>query len=234
MKVKTRNRLIYFLIVFFLIITVFVGFFFHVRSESESALKSLKIDSISFSNKPFFEYSKDLSFSKGVEFKIAYYSKTRSPIEKLSYQNNDVFVYKLPVKSNKPLSEILKIKYIQVSPASNTDYYELSSPYSSTRPDSYYTTSDSYDIFYRPGKPDSGIEINLTLCGADIKILKKNDTTYRCYAQLGNFSVNYNNSGTIDFYGGLKSNTKTLSLPIQISFEKKKEHYYMMLMIKRE
>jgi hypothetical protein len=234
MKVKTRNRLIYFLIVFFLIITILVGFFFRIRSESENTLKQLKIDSMSFSNRPFLEYSKDVSFSKGIDFKIAIYSKTRSPIEKFVYQNNDVFLYKLPVKSNKTLSEILKINYVRVSPPSNTGYYELTSPYGSTGPDSYYTTPDSYDILYRTGEPDSGVEINLTLSGDGIKILKKNDTTYSCYAELGNFSVNYNNSNTIDFYGRKKSNAKILSLPIQISFEKKKVHYYMILMIKRE
>jgi hypothetical protein len=234
MKIKTRKRLIYFLIVLFLIITIFVRFFFLIRSQSENALKQLGIDSTSFSNKPFLEYSKDLSFAKGMDFKIAYYSKTRSPIERFVYINNDVFLYKLPVKSNKPFSEILKIKYIQISPPSGSDYYELTNPYGSTGNDNYYKGRDSYDIIYRVGEPHQGNEINLTLSGTDIKVLKKNDSTFSCYALLGNFSINYNNSDTIDFYGAKKSDTKILSLPIQISFEKKKEHYYMMLILKRE
>ncbi len=121
MEVKTRNRLIYFLIGCFLMVTILIGFFFRIRSENENTLKQSRMSIVChFSKKPVVEYSKDLSFSKGVEFKITYYSKTRSPIEKLSYQNNDVFVYKLPVKSRQDLCpQILKIKYIQVSPASN-------------------------------------------------------------------------------------------------------------------
>jgi len=234
MKIKTRNRLISFLIVLFFIIAILVLFFFFIRSESENALKGLKIDSTSFSNKPFLEYNKDLSFFKGMDFKIAYYSKTRSPIEKFVYQDNDVFLYKLPVKSNKPLSEILKIKFIQISPPSGSDYYELTSPYSSTPHDSYYTERNSYDIIYRVGEPHSGTEINLTLSGTNIKILKKSDTAFSCYALLGDFSIKYNKSDAIDFYGEKKSDAKILSLPIQIIFEKKKEHYYMFLMIKRE
>ena len=233
MKIKTRNRLIYFLIIFFLIITLFLWFFSRIRSEGENTLKLSRIDNVSYSNNPSLEYNKNLSFAKGVDFKIAIYSKTRSPIEKFDYKNNDVFIYKLPVKNNKPLSQVLKIKYVQVSPPSNTAYYELTSPYTYTRPDSFYTAPDKYDILYRAGKPDSGMEINLTLSGSDIKILKKTDTAYSCYAQLGNFSVNYNNSDTMDFYGGKKSNVNVQSLPIQISFKKKREYYYMTLMIKR-
>jgi len=234
MEAKSKRGLIYFFIAFSLILTILLWFFSFIRSESKNALKQLGIDSTSFSKVPFPEYSKDLSFSKGADFKIAIYSKTRSPIEKFVYLDDYVFLYKLPVKSNKPFSKILKIKYVKISQESNSHYYELTSPYSSTAHDQYYSEHDSYDIFYRPGEPDSGSEINLTLSGSDIKILEKNDTTYSCYALLGNFSVNYNGSDTIDFYGEKKSDAKILSLPIQIVFEKKKDHYYMMLMIKRE
>jgi hypothetical protein len=232
-KVKTRNRLIYFLITFFLIAAVFVVFFHSIRSEMEDTLKQSKIDSISFLNKPFLEYNKDLSFAKGLNFKNAIYSKTRSPIEEFVHQNMDIFLYKLPVKSNKPLSEILKIKYTQASRGSNSHYYELTSAYSSTGNDIYHTEHSSYEILYNVGEPHPGSVINLTLSGTNIKILTKNDSTFHCYAMLGNFSINYDNSDIIDFYGEIASDSKALWLPIQIIFKKKKEHYYMFLEIKR-
>jgi hypothetical protein len=169
-----------------------------------------------------------------MDFKATFYSKTRSPIEKFVYMDNDAFLYKLPVKNNKALSEVLKIKYIQISQPSGSGYYEFINPYGSYGNSDDYTSNDDYDIIYRVGEPHSGSEIDFTLSGTDIKILKKNDSTFSCYALLGSFSVNYSKSGSVDFYGEEKSDTKALSLPIQIIFEKKKEHFYMMLILKRK
>jgi len=234
MKARTRNRLIYFFIVFVLIVTAFVIFFQYIFSEGEYALKQSIIDDESFSNKPFPEYSKDLKFAKGLDFKIAVYSKTRSPIEKFVYKNYIVYLYQLPVKNNKPLSQILKIKKKDVSPPTNSHFNELTNSYGSTHYDKYYTEHDNCEIVYSVGKPRSGSEINLTLSGPGIKVFKTNDNSYTCDAFLGNFSINYDHSDTIDFYGEIKSNAKMLWLPIQITFEKKNEHFYMVLMLKKE
>ncbi len=227
MKSKLKNRIIYLVIIFCVIVAITVYFFHTLSDDRKNALKQEKIDGTYFSDKPFAEYEKDLKLSKSMEFKGAIYSKTRSPIEQFIYRNTYVFLYSLPIKSNKHLSEILRIKHVGFSVTSPTTYYELTDPYN-------FKEHSIYSIIYKSGTPKPGSEIDFYLSGSTIKISKKSDTVYSCSAQIGNFSISYNNFDIADFYGEEKSGKKLELLPVNITFEEKNGHYYVFLMIQRK
>jgi len=191
------------------------------------ALKQSAIDNTSFSSTPYIEYNNDLNLPKNYYFKGAVYSKTRDPLEEFTYKNAYVFLYRLPIVSNKLLPEILKVVHNQTNPTRYIDYIDLIGPFIAI-------DYSSYNIIYRAGKPIPGNEINLNLEDNHFKVLKQTDTVYSCYTQIGHFSMNYNSSDTLDFYGEKKFEAKPTSLPVQIIFAKKHDHYYVFIIIAKE
>ena len=224
MKATFKKKWFFYFLGLFGIAVIMILYFFHtIVCDNKKALKQMNIDSISLTDVSNRGYSKDLNLPKDLVFKGAIYSKTRAPIEK--FENKDAYflLYRLPVNNDKSLSEVINIKNKSVT-RDHVGYYELTNDFA-------FKEHSSYNIMYRPGKPQNGTKIILALDGSDFKILKQTDSLYICYDQIRRFAMRYGDDCSIDFFGEIKTSTNFGSLPVQFAFRKANNHYYCLLMI---
>jgi len=228
MKTKLKKRIAY-ITLSVLFIAIVVGLFFNtIFNDNKNAMHANSEDGTSFSNQPYKEYNKKFPKIEDLYFKGVWYSKTRSPIENFLYNDYYVFLYKLPVTSDKSLDSVLKTTFANKDIISGIGYYELANYFTVNKP-------CNYNIRYRTGKPITGHNIYFTLDGENVTTLRKSDSIYCYYAELNNFTICYNKTDTVDFFGELKpARPAGISLPIQIIFRKKNNEFYLFVVIKNE
>lgn len=230
MKKKTVKTVLYVTLSLFITLIIGVaGFLIISIHDTNTIAHEMYKDNAEIISKPYAGYDKDLMYPKEYVFKNTTYSKSRLPVEEFTYKNYYIFLYRLPVTSNKPLKDVLNVKYVSTPPAPHVDYYQLLNDFTVQQP-------CSYSVWYKLLKPRPGESIYFTLSGQNAKLLTKTDSLYCYYTSLGSFSISYNKDDTVDFIGGLKRglNKVPLSLPIQIIFKKKNNHFYLGLAVNNE
>ena len=147
-------------------------------------------------------------------------SKVRNSISLVSFGNDySIFIYKLNLKSNIKLSQLLKTEMKDVD----------------------RTTGETYNIFgannyikfqYKTGSPDSVSNILLTFAGDSLKTIAKNDSIISYHLICSNLSLRYSETAPIDIFvvGKEGSLGRTTPIPLNILFLERGEVVYLLIM----
>ena len=153
---------------------------------------------------------------------FTYKSKVRSDFSAFDLDNYRLLIYKLPTLKSESLIKMIKLREGDASESIDHVYANVG--------------QNCLSVQYNTGKPSFASQLFLTLYGKSLKVIIENDSIVSYSLILNNLSLKYKIDGDVDFFAksDIGSLIKESLIPVNISFVRKKQGIYFIIMLQND